>query len=254
MMRTGLIGKKIGMTRIFADDGRHVSVTVISLEGCQVVGQRTMAKDGYSALALGAGTARPKSLNRARKGAFARVNLPAKEKVIECRVSEDAFVPIGAELSAAHFVNGQLVDVQGITIGKGFAGSMKRWNFGGHRASHGVSVSHRTHGATGSRQDPGKVFKNKKMAGHLGVETVTTQNLEVVETRPEENLILLKGSVPGNNGAWVLISDAIKSPLPKNVPQPAGLKSTKGSSAAAAPSGETMKAEASAGEQKVAQS
>lgn len=250
-MRTGLIGKKIGMTRVFADDGRHVPVTVISLEGCQVVGQRTVAKDGYSALALGVGNARPKSLNRARKGAFAKANLPIKEKVIEFRVSEDSFVPIGAELSAAHFVNGQLVDVQGITIGKGFAGSMKRWNFGGHRASHGVSVSHRTHGATGSRQDPGKVFKNKKMAGHLGVETVTTQNLEVVETRPEENLILLKGSVPGNNGSWVLISDATKAPLPKNVPQPAGLKSAQGSTTNVGPSEESKNSEVSAEKQKV---
>jgi len=223
-MRTGRIGKKVGMSRVFAEDGRHVPVTVISLEGCQVVGARTKDKDGYTALKLGAGKGRAKSLTRAEKGAFAKANVPAKEKVVEFRVSEDALVPVGAELSAAHFVKGQLVDVEGITIGKGFAGSMKRWNFGGHRASHGVSVSHRTHGATGSRQDPGRVFKNKKMAGHLGVEKVTMQNLEVVSTRPEEDLILLKGSVPGNNGSWILIRDAVKGELPKDAPKPAGLK------------------------------
>ena len=223
-MRTGLLGKKIGMTRVFAEDGRHVPVTVISLEGCQVVGARTKEKDGYTALALGAGAARAKSLTRSEKGAFAKAKVLPKVKVVEFRVTEEALVPVGAELSAAHFLAGQLVDVEGITIGKGFAGSMKRWNFGGHRASHGVSVSHRTHGATGSRQDPGRVFKNKKMAGHLGVEKVTMQNLEVVSTRPDEGLILLKGSVPGNNGSWVLIRDAVKGKLPKDAPKPAGVK------------------------------
>jgi large subunit ribosomal protein L3 len=245
-MRTGLIGKKVGMTRVFADDGRHVPVTIISLEGCQVVGNRTEEKDGYTALQLGAGAARPKSLNRARKGAFAKASVPAKVKVVEFRVPADALVPVGAELSAAHFVAGQLVDVEGLTIGKGFAGSMKRWNFGGHRASHGVSVSHRTHGATGSRQDPGKVFKNKKMAGHLGVEKVTTQNLEVVSTSPEQGLILIKGAVPGNKGSWVLIRDAVKHDVPKDAPKPAGLKGTPQPEAPVAEAKSAVAAEAKA--------
>lgn len=223
-MRTGLIGKKVGMTRVFADGGRHVPVTVISLEGCQVVGRREAGRDGYTALILGAGEARPKRLNKADKGRFAKAKVPARHKLAEFRVSEDAMVDVGAEITASHFVPGQFVDVTGVSIGRGFAGVIKRHNFRSGRASHGSSLSHRVHGSTGQCQDPGKVFKGKKMAGQLGNAKATTLNLKVVETRPEEGLVLVSGAVPGSNGSWVLIRDAVKKALPKEAPVPAGLK------------------------------
>jgi len=225
-MRTGLIGQKVGMTRLFAEDGRHVPVTVLKVENCQVVAQRTQEKDGYTALQLGVGNAKAKNTTKAMRGHFAKGSVEPKRKMVEFRVSEDAMVDVGATLSPSHFVDGQYVDVQGTSIGKGFAGAMKRHNFGGLRATHGVSISHRSHGSTGQCQDPGKVFKGKKMAGHMGDETVTTQNLEIVKTVPEEGLILIKGSVPGAKGNWVMITDAVKKPLPKDIPMPAALIET----------------------------
>ncbi len=223
-MRTGLIARKEGMTRIFDEDGRHIGVTVLKIDECQVVSHRTEEKDGYTAVQLGAGKAKVKRVSKANRGHFAKSKIEPKKKVAEFRVSNENLPPIGAELSASHFIVGQYVDVCGISIGKGFAGSMKRHNFGGTRASHGVSVSHRAHGSTGQCQDPGKVFKGKKMAGHLGAERVTTQNLQVVAIDEEEGLILIKGSVPGAKSGWVLISDAVKRPMPKDVPLPAGIK------------------------------
>ncbi len=224
-MRTGVIAKKLGMTRIFAEDGAHVPVTVLELDGCQVVGQRTRERDGYVALQLGAGVRKAKNTNKAQRESFAKAQVEPKRYVTEFRVSEDALVEVGAELSADHFVAGQKVDIQGETIGKGFAGAMKRWNFGGLRASHGVSISHRSHGSTGQRQDPGKVFKGKKMAGHLGQETVTQQNLTVVRVDAERGLILIKGAVPGHDGAYVKIRDAVKKGSPADAPFPAAVKS-----------------------------
>jgi len=224
-MRTGLIAQKLGMTRIFTEEGLHLPVTVLKVDGCQVVGVRTRDKDGYTALQLGAGKAKVKRVGRAQRGHFAKAKVEPKRKLVEFRVSEDALLEVGAELSAAHFVPGQRVDVVGTSIGKGFAGSMKRHNFHGLRASHGVSISHRSHGSTGNSQDPGKVWKGKKMAGHMGDVRVTTQNLSVVSTDEERGLILVEGAVPGAKGGWVLISDAVKRALPEGVPQPAGLKS-----------------------------
>jgi large subunit ribosomal protein L3 len=209
-MRTGVLAKKVGMTRVFAADGAHVPVTVLSLEGCQVVAQRTADRDGYVALQLGAGARKAKNVTQPMRGHFAKAKVEPKAKLVEFRVDADKLVDVGMEITADHFVEGQTVDVAGVTIGKGFAGAMKRWNFGGLRATHGVSVSHRAHGSTGQRQDPGKVFKNKKMAGHLGVERVTTQNLEVVRVDADRGLILLKGAVPGAEGAWVEVRDAVK--------------------------------------------
>lgn len=219
-MRTGVIAKKLGMTRVFADDGAHVPVTVLQLDGCQVVGQRTKERDGYVALQLGAGVKKAKNTAKAQREVFAKAEVEPKAYVTEFRVGEDALLDVGAELSADHFLAGQKVDIQGHTIGKGFAGAMKRWNFGGLRASHGVSISHRSHGSTGQRQDPGKVFKGKKMAGHLGQEVVTTQNLTVVRVDAERGLILIKGAVPGHDGAYVKISDAIKKARPADAPFP----------------------------------
>lgn len=223
-MRTGVIAKKMGMTRIFQDDGRHVPVTVLALDNVQVVARREADRDGYVAVQVGAGTAKAKNLTKPERGHFGKAEVEPKAKVVEFRVAEDALLDVGAELSADHFVAGQLVDIQGVTQGKGFAGVMKRWNFGGLHASHGVSLSHRSHGSTGQRQDPGRVFKNKKMAGHMGARNRTQQNLEVVRTDAERGLIFVKGSVPGSKGGWLIVKDAVKVARPADVPYPAGLK------------------------------
>ncbi|MBL8530891.1 MAG: 50S ribosomal protein L3 [Hyphomonadaceae bacterium] len=255
--RTGVLARKVGMMRVFGDDGAHIPVTVLDLDGCQVVGRRTVTAedftdatgakvelkpkksrknasgnaparqpkgDGYTALQLGAGKAKAKNKSQAERGQFGRSKVEPKAIVREFRVSEDSLLPVGAVLSAAHFVPGQKVDVAGVSIGKGFAGAMKRWNFGGLRATHGVSVSHRSHGSTGQRQDPGKVFKGKKMAGHLGDERVTTQNLQVVRVDEARGLIFVKGAVPGAEGGWVEVRDAAKAALPKEAPTPAGVR------------------------------
>ena len=223
-MRSGLIARKVGMTRIFDAEGSHVPVSVLQVDNCQVVAVRTAEKDGYTAVQLGVGAAKVKNVTKPMRGHFAKAKVEPKRRLAEFRVSADALIDVGAELSAAHFVPGQFVDVTGTSIGKGFAGVIKRHNFGGLRASHGVSVSHRSHGSTGHRQDPGRVFKGKKMAGHLGDERITTQNLKVVSTDVERGLILVEGSVPGAPGGYVLVKDAVKRPLPKEVPFPAGLK------------------------------
>ena len=234
-MRTGVIAKKLGMTRVFADDGAHVPVTVLQLDGCQVVGQRTQERDGYVALQLGAGTKKAKNTNKAQREAFAKLEVEPKAYVTEFRIDADAMMDVGAEFSADHFVAGQKVDVQAETIGKGFAGAMKRWNFGGLRATHGVSVSHRSHGSTGNRQDPGRTFPGKKMAGHYGVETVTTQNLTVVRVDAERGLILVKGAVPGAEGGYVKIRDAIKAKAPEGLPTPGAFRKAGQPTAAEAP-------------------
>ncbi len=223
-MRTGLLAQKLGMTRIFAADGNHLPVTVLKVDHCQVVAVRTDETNGYTAVQLGVGKAKVKNVSKAQRGHFAKAKVEPKRKLAEFRVSKDNLLEVGAELSAAHFIAGQFVDVVGTTIGKGFAGSMKRWNFGGLRATHGVSVSHRSHGSTGNRQDPGRTFPGKKMAGHLGVERVTQQNLKVVETDVEQGLIYVHGAVPGHEGSYVLIKDAVKRALPKEAPKPAALK------------------------------
>src|SRR5258708_29460230 len=223
-MRTGVIAKKLGMARFFDEAGTHVPVTVLSLEGCQVVAQRTQDKDGYVALQLGAGAKKPKNTSKAMRGHFAKAEVEAKRTIAEFRVSEDMLIDVGAELTADHYLPDQKTDVTGVRVGKGFQGAMKRWNFGGMRATHGVSVSHRAHGSTGQRQDPGKVFKGKKMAGHLGQETVTTLNLTVFRVDVERGLILLKGAVPGSEGTYVKIRDAIKGAAPAGVPTPGGIK------------------------------
>ncbi|AMM83886.1 MULTISPECIES: 50S ribosomal protein L3 [Martelella] len=223
-MRSGVIAQKVGMTRVFNDAGEHIPVTVLRMDGCQVVATRTKDKNGYTAVQLGAGRSKVKNTSKALRGHFAKGSVEPKAKLVEFRVSEDNLLEIGAELTAGHFVSGQLVDVTGTTIGKGFAGAMKRHNFGGLRATHGVSISHRSHGSTGSNQDPGKVWKGKKMAGHMGQTRVTTQNLEVVRTDEERGLILVKGAVPGSKGAWITVRDAVKSGVPENAPRPAGLR------------------------------
>ena len=224
-MRSGLIAQKVGMSRVFAEDGTHVPVTVLKVDGCYVVAVRTQDKDGYNAVQLGAGKAKVKNTTQPMRGHFAKAKVEPRRKLAEFRVSEDALLDVGAELSAAHFVAGQHVDVVGQSIGKGFAGAMKRHGFAGLRASHGVSISHRSHGSTGNSQDPGRVWKGKKMAGHMGDERVTTQNLQVVSSDPDRGLILVRGAVPGSKGGWVLISDATKKPLPEEVPFPAALLS-----------------------------
>jgi large subunit ribosomal protein L3 len=234
-MRTGLIAQKLGMTRVFTGEGNHVAVTVLRVANCQVVAQRTQEKDGYTALQLGVGTAKVKNVSKPQRGHFAKAKVEPKAKLAEFRVSEDALVDIGAEITVAHFVPGQYVDVTGTSIGKGFAGGMKRWNFGGLRASHGVSISHRSLGSTGQRQDPGKTFKNKKMAGHLGAERVTTQSLQVVSADPERGVLMIKGSVPGSEGGWVLIKDAAKRKAPDGLPFPAALRGSGGEAAAGEP-------------------
>ena len=219
-MRSGIIAKKLGMSRIFTDAGDHVPVTVLQVESCQVVAHRTQEKNGYTALQLGVCNAKVKNVSKAERGRFAVAQVEPKLRLAEFRVEEDKMIPVGAEITADHFAVGQYVDVTGVTIGKGFAGAMKRWNFAGLRASHGVSISHRSHGSTGGRQDPGKTWKNKKMAGHLGVEKVTTQNLKVVRTDAERGLILVQGAVPGHAGGWIAVRDAVKKPLPKDAPIP----------------------------------
>ena len=224
-MRSGVIAKKLGMTRLFMDDGRQVPVTVLQLDGCQVVAQRTADRDGYSAVQLGAGVAKAKRTTAPMRGHFAKANVAPKRKLAEFRVSAENLIGVGEEITADHYFEGQFVDVAGTSIGKGFAGAMKRHNFGGLRASHGVSISHRSHGSTGQCQDPGKVFKGKKMAGHMGAARVTTQNLQVVRTDSERGLIMVKGAVPGSKGGWVTIKDAVKKPVPDNVILPAALKS-----------------------------
>jgi large subunit ribosomal protein L3 len=220
--RIGLIAKKMGMMRLFTGDGVHTPVTVLALDNLQVVAHRTKEKDGYEAAQLGAGKPKVKRLNKAERGHFAKTKVEPKAKLVEFRAGN--LPPVGAELTADHFVEGQKVDVSGVTIGKGFAGAIKRWNFGGLRATHGVSISHRSHGSTGQRQDPGRVFKNKKMAGHLGVERVTTQTLEVVRVDPARGLIFVKGAVPGAKGGWVEIRDAAKARRPEAAPVPAAFK------------------------------
>ena len=220
-MRTGLIAQKVGMSRVFKDDGTHVPVTVLKVDNCQVVAQKTEDKDGYTALQLGVGAAKAKRQTKAQRGHFAKAKVEPKKKLAEFRVPAAAMVDVGAQIAASHFVDGQFVDVTGTSIGKGFAGGMKRHNFGGLRASHGVSISHRSHGSTGQCQDPGKVFKGKKMAGHMGAERVTTLNLEVVSTDDARGLILVKGSVPGSKGGFVLVRDAVKKNAPEGLPFPA---------------------------------
>lgn len=223
-MRTGLIVRKEGMSRYFTPEGQHIPVTILKIDNLQVTNVRTIEKDGYVAVQLGAGTPKIKNVNKPQREAFAKAKVAPKMKLMEFRVAPENVLEVGAELSVEHFIPGQFVDVQAMSLGKGFAGGMKRWNFAGHRASHGNSVTHRSLGSTGQRQDPGRVFKNKKMPGHLGAELVTTQNLKIVAVDVEDNLILVEGSVPGFKGAWVAISDAVKKPLPKDVPMPAGLK------------------------------
>jgi large subunit ribosomal protein L3 len=219
-MRTGVVAQKVGMTRVFTEAGEHVPVTVLQLLQCQVIAHRTKDKNGYVALQLGSGPRRANNMIKADRGYFGKQKVEPRRKLAEFRVSEDALIPVGAEITADHFIPGQFVDVCGITIGKGFAGGMKRWNFGGLRASHGVSISHRSIGGTGGRQDPGKTFKNKKMPGHLGVERVTTLNLKVVKTDVARGLILVEGAVPGSKSGWVTVRDAVKKKLPKEAPKP----------------------------------
>ena len=223
-MRSGVIAKKVGMTRLFQDDGRHVPVTVLQLDGLQVVSRKETDRDGYTAVQLGAGVAKAKNVAKPQRGHFGKAEVEPKAYVAEFRVTEDNLLDVGAELSAEHFVAGQMVDIQGRTQGKGFQGGMKRWGFGGLRATHGVSVSHRSLGSTGQRQDPGKVFKNKKMAGHMGDRNRTQQNLEIVQTDAERGLLFVRGSVPGAKGGWVLVKDAVKVPGHADAPRPAGLK------------------------------
>jgi large subunit ribosomal protein L3 len=234
-MRSGILAKKVGMTRLFMEDGKQIPVTVLQLENLQVVAQRTAEKDGYTAVQLGAGAAKAKRTSQAMRGHFAAAKVEPKLKLVEFRVSPENLIEVGAELSAEHFVSGQKVDVSGTSIGKGFAGAMKRHNFGGLRATHGVSISHRSHGSTGQCQDPGRVFKGKKMAGHMGAARVTTQNLEVVRTDAERGLVFIKGAVPGSKGGWVTVKDAVKKKLPDGVPFPAALKSDAAPVAAEAP-------------------
>jgi large subunit ribosomal protein L3 len=232
-MRSGVIAQKLGMTRVYTDAGEQVPVTVLRLDGCQVVAHRTEEKNGYTALQLGAGLAKVKNTNQAERGHFAKAQVEPKRKLVEFRVDADKLIEVGAEITADHFVVGQFVDVTGTSIGKGFAGGMKRWNFGGLRATHGVSVSHRSLGSTGNRQDPGRTFKNKKMAGHLGAERVTTQNLRVVRTDVERGLILVEGSVPGSKGGWIIVRDAVKRAAPEGLPVPGAFRKPVAAAAAA---------------------
>ncbi|MEZ5694918.1 MAG: 50S ribosomal protein L3 [Sphingomonadaceae bacterium] len=262
-MRTGVIAKKVGMTRLFQEDGRHVPVTVLALEDCQVVSHRTTERDGYVALQVGSGEAKQKNVAKPQREHFAKAQVPLKMRVAEFRLdSEEALLPVGATISADHFVAGQKVDITGHTQGKGFAGAMKRWGFGGLRATHGVSLSHRSHGSTGNRQDPGRVFKNKKMAGHMGDRQRTQQNLEIVRTDAERGLLFVKGSVPGSKNGWLMVRDAVKLPLPEDLPFPGAIIDTAApaaapeqeapavvdAAAAEAPAADTTPAEAPAAE------
>lgn len=234
MMRSGLIAQKLGMTRVFKDDGRHVPVTVLKMDGCQIIAQRTTDTHGYNSVQVGCGLVKPKNVTRPMRGHFAVAKVEPKRKLAEFRVSEDAMLDVGVELAADHFLVGQYVDVSGTSIGKGFAGAMKRHNFGGLRATHGVSISHRSHGSTGQCQDPGRVFKGKKMAGHMGAVRVTTQNLEIVGTDVDRGLLLVKGAVPGSKGGWVLVRDAVKKALPEDVPFPGSVRAVNGGDTGAA--------------------
>jgi large subunit ribosomal protein L3 len=237
-MRSGVIAKKLGMTRLFMADGRQVPVTVLQLDNLQVVAQRTAERDGYTAVQLGAGAAKPKNVTEPMRGHFAKSSVAPKRRIVEFRVAPENLIDVGAEITADHFVQGQEVDIAGTSIGKGFAGAMKRHNFGGLRASHGVSVSHRSHGSTGQCQDPGKVFKGKKMAGHLGSVRVTTQNLEVVRTDADRGLIMVKGAVPGSKGGWVTIKDAVKKAAHADAPKPAAVRAVAPMAEAVAEGGE----------------
>ena len=251
-MRTGVIAKKVGMTRLFQDDGRHVPVTVLALEDNQVVSVRTEERDGYVAVQLGAGVAKQKNVAKPQREHFAKAQVPLKARVREFRVADDAVLEVGSTIAASHFVPGQMVDVSGHTQGKGFAGAMKRWGFGGMRATHGVSISHRAHGSTGQRQDPGRVFKNKKMAGHMGDRERTQQNLEVVRVDDERGLIFVKGSVPGPKNAWLTVKDSVKVSRHAEAPYPAGLKSAVNSNDSApadTPAEETVAVEATDGQE-----
>jgi large subunit ribosomal protein L3 len=234
MLRSGVIAKKVGMTRLFMEDGKQIPVTVLHLDNLQVVDNRTTDRDGYTAVQLGAGTAKAKRTSQAMRGHFAAAKVEPKRKVAEFRVTAEAMIEIGEEITADHYFEGQFVDVAGTSIGKGFAGAMKRWNFSGLRATHGVSISHRSHGSTGQCQDPGKVFKGKKMAGHMGAARITTQNLQVVKTDAERGLIMVKGAVPGSKGGWVTVKDAVKKPFPENAIVPAALRSAAAAAAKAA--------------------
>jgi large subunit ribosomal protein L3 len=227
-MRTGLIAQKLGMSRLFSDDGTHIPVSVLRIDGCQVIAQRTQDNDGYTALQLGIGEIKVKNVTKPVRGHFAKAGVEPKRKLAEFRVDPDMLVDVGAEFTADHFVLGQRIDVTGVSIGKGFAGAMKRHNFGGLRATHGVSISHRSHGSTGNRQDPGRVFKGKKMAGHMGDRQVTVLNLQVVRTDLDRGLIMVKGAVPGGKGAWVLIRDAIKRSRPESAPRPGAFRPAAG--------------------------
>jgi large subunit ribosomal protein L3 len=222
-MRMGLIGQKVGMSRVLTEKGEHIPVTLIHVDNCQVVDVKTTEKHGYNAIQLGVGTPKLKNVSKSLRGYYAKQKIEPKRKLAEFRVNEDALLKPSDRISVAHFVPGQYVDVSGNAIGKGFAGVMKRWNFGGLRASHGVSVSHRSHGSTGQRQDPGRVFKGKKMAGHMGTNQVTVQNLQVVGTDADQNLIIIKGAIPGANGSYVYIHDAVKRPAKETLPYPAAL-------------------------------
>ena len=237
-MRSGVIAQKLGMSRIFTDAGEHVPVTVLKLEGCQVVAHKTEAVNGYTAMQLGIGVAKPQNVSKAERERFAIAKVEPKMKLAEFRVPLDKLLPVGAEITADHFVAGQFVDVAGTSIGKGFAGGMKRWNFRGLRATHGVSVSHRSIGGTGGRQDPGKTYKNKKMAGHMGTDRITTLNLRVVQTDVARGLIMVEGSVPGSAGGWIFVRDAVKKVLHKDVPQPGKYRMAAAEAAAPAPTAE----------------
>ncbi len=237
-MRTGVIAQKVGMTRLFTEAGEHVPVTVLRLAQCQVVAHRTKDKNGYVALQLGSGQRKVKNVSKAERGRFAIAKVEPKRKLAEFRVSEDALIPVGAEITADHFLVGQFVDVTGTSIGKGFAGGMKRWNFSGLRASHGVSISHRSIGSTGGRQDPGKTFKEKKMPGHMGVDRITTLNLRVVQTDVERGLIMIEGAVPGAKGGWITVRDAIKKKAPKDLPKPGKFRAPAAETAEPAPAKE----------------
>jgi large subunit ribosomal protein L3 len=248
-MRTGVIAKKMGMTRLFQDDGRHVPVTVLALEKVQVVARREADRDGYVAVQLGAGVAKTKNVSKPERGHFAKAEVEPKAFVAEFRVSEDGLLDVGAEITADHYVAGQFVDIAGNTQGKGFQGGMKRWGFGGLRATHGVSVSHRSLGSTGQRQDPGKVFKNKKMAGHMGDKQRTQQNLEIVQTDVERGLLFVKGSVPGSKGGWLLVKDSVKIDRPANAPYPAGLRAVASTDAPVTEAPAEVAAEATEGQE-----
>ena len=247
-MRSGVIAQKLGMSRLFTEDGQHIPVTVLKLDNCQVIAHKTADKHGYTALQIGAGAIKVKNVTKAERGNFAKANVEPKRKVVEFRVTPENLIDVGAEITAEHFVPGQFVDATGTSIGKGYAGGMKRWNFGGLRATHGVSISHRSIGSTGMRQDPGKTFKGKKMPGHLGAERVTTQNLEVVKTDAERGLIMVRGAVPGSKGGWVHLRDAVKRKLPDGVPFPGGIRKPSGGAEAAPAPAEAAPVEAAQAE------